>query len=104
GEVSRPVAPLTLPDADTQPSDALASEAARLFVTRAITARPTFQLDEASAQVVADICVRLDGIPLAIELAAARVKVLTLAQISHRLDDRFRLLTGGEADEPRHQT
>ncbi len=70
-------------------------EAVRLFVERAELVRPGFVLDDANAHPVAEICRRLDGIPLAIELAAARVRVLGVEDIQARLDDRFRLLTGG---------
>jgi len=80
-------------------------EAVRLFVERASGALPAFRLTDANAPVVAQICRRLDGIPLAIELAAARVKVLKVEQIAARLDDRFRLLTGGSRTAlPRQQT
>lgn len=80
-------------------------EGIRLFVERATAIRSDFALTEANASFVAQICHRLDGIPLAIELAAARVKVLTPQQIASRLDDRFRLLTGGNRTAlPRHQT
>jgi non-specific serine/threonine protein kinase len=82
-----------------------ASEAVRLFVDRAQVVDPQFGLSEASAGPVAEICRRLDGIPLAIELAAARVRVLSVEEICARLDDRFRLLTGGSKTAlPRHQT
>jgi len=80
-------------------------EGIRLFVERATALRSDFALTEANASFVAQVCHRLDGIPLAIELAAARVKVLTPEQIAARLDDRFRLLTGGSrAALSRHQT
>ncbi len=80
-------------------------ESVRLFVERGIHSQPRFALTEANAKAVAHICHRLDGIPLAIELAAARVKVLTADQIAARLDDRFRLLTGGSRTGlPHHQT
>ena len=80
-------------------------EAVRLFIERAIVARPAFLLTNENAPLVAQICWRLDGIPLAIELAAARTKVLTLQQIAERLDDRFHLLTtGSRTAEPRQQT
>jgi predicted ATPase len=79
--------------------------AVRLFIERATQALGTFSLTNANAPVVAQICYRLDGIPLAIELAAARVKVLRVEQIAERLDDRFRLLTGGSRTAlPRQQT
>jgi predicted ATPase len=76
----------------------------RLFVDRAATAKPGFALTASNAAAIAQVCSRLDGIPLAIELAAARVRVLTTEQIAARLDDRFRLLTGGGRTAlPRHQ-
>ena len=79
--------------------------AVRLFVERATQVRHHFQLTSANAPVVAQICRRLDGIPLAIELAAARVKALRVEQIAARLDDRFQLLTGGSRTAlPRQQT
>ena len=82
-----------------------ASEAVKLFVDRADLALSRFALTEGNAAAVAEICRRLDGIPLAIELAAARVKILSVDQIRARLDDRFRLLTGGSKTAlPRHQT
>ena len=67
----------------------------RLFIERATQTLPTFKVTSDTASTLTQICHRLDGIPLAIELAAARVKVLSLEQIAERLDDRFRLLTGG---------
>jgi predicted ATPase/class 3 adenylate cyclase len=80
-------------------------EAVRLFIDRAVMSQPSFAVTNANAPAVAQICHRLDGIPLAIELAAARVKVLTAEQIMERLDDRFRLLTGGSRTAlPRQQT
>jgi len=80
-------------------------DAARLFIERAQAAVPGFQVTDTQAPDLAQICQRLDGIPLAIELAAARVKVLTLNQLARRLDDRFRLLTGGSRSAlPRQQT
>ena len=80
-------------------------EAISLFIDRAVAVQPTFTVTDHNAPAVAQICHRLDGIPLAIELAAARVKALAVEQISNRLDDRFRLLTGGSrAALPRQQT
>jgi predicted ATPase/class 3 adenylate cyclase len=77
----------------------------RLFVERGTTTKPDFRLTKENTPFVAQICSRLDGIPLAIELAAARVKVLSPEQIASRLDDRFRLLTGGARTAlPRQQT
>ncbi|HEX6316118.1 MAG TPA: protein kinase [Gemmatimonadaceae bacterium] len=80
------------------------SDAVRFFVDRAVAARRDFALGPENAGSIAEICRRLDGIPLAIELAAARVKVLSVEQIRSRLDDRFRLLTGGRSAVPRQQT
>lgn len=79
-------------------------EAVRLFTDRAATAVPGFSLNRANAETIARIIFRLDGIPHAIELAAARVKVLSPQQILERLDDRFRLLTGSRPGLPRQQT
>jgi predicted ATPase/DNA-binding SARP family transcriptional activator len=80
-------------------------ESIHLFVERAMAARPDFALTEDNASFVVQICHRLDGIPLAIELAAARVKIMMPEQIAARLNDRFRLLTGGSRTTlPRHQT
>jgi predicted ATPase/DNA-binding CsgD family transcriptional regulator len=80
-------------------------EAVRLFVERARAAQPAFAMTERNAPVVVQVCRRLDGIPLALELAAARVTVLAVDQIAARLDDRFRLLTGGSRTAlPRQQT
>ena len=98
GEISWPVPPLTSPDGrDDLPSlEALVRyEAVRLFVERARAVAPAFELTERNAAAVAQVCLRLDGIPLAIELAAARVKVLSVEQISERLGGSFDLLTGG---------
>ena len=79
--------------------------AVQLFVARAQAVKSTFSIGEANAPAIAQICHRLDGIPLAIELAAARIKVFTPEQIAARLDDRFRLLTGGSRTAlPRQQT
>jgi predicted ATPase len=82
-----------------------ASDSIRLFTERAMAVAPAFELTPANAQIVAEICQRLDGIPLAIELAAARVPVLSVGEILQRLGDRFRLLTGGRRTAvPRQQT
>jgi non-specific serine/threonine protein kinase len=82
-----------------------ASEAVTLFMDRARIVSPEFSLTESNAPIIAEICRRLDGIPLAIELAAARVKMLSVDQIRDRLDDRFRLLVGGSKSAlARHQT
>ncbi|MDG5482819.1 helix-turn-helix transcriptional regulator [Mycolicibacterium gadium] len=85
------------------PSLSLNEEAVSLFVDRARQARPTFRAAGADAELVSDICRRLDGMPLAIELAAARVRALSLRQISDSLNDRFRLLTGGARNVLRRQ-
>jgi predicted ATPase/DNA-binding CsgD family transcriptional regulator len=83
----------------------LASEAGRLFVERARAARASFELTEADTAAVEEICQRVDGIPLAIELAAARIAHLAPRQIADRLDDRFRLLARGRSSTmPRHDT
>jgi predicted ATPase/class 3 adenylate cyclase len=112
GENAWPLPPLSLPnhwrDIADGP-DALERlteyEAVRLFIDRAALARPAFQARNDNISTIAQICWRLDGIPLAIELAAARVKVLTLQQIVERLDDRFHLLTtGSRTAVPRQQT
>jgi predicted ATPase len=80
-------------------------DAVRLFVERAMATAPGFTVTRENGPAVAQVCQRLDGIPLAIELAAARVKVLAVEQIVARLDDRFRLLTGGSPIAlPRQQT
>jgi non-specific serine/threonine protein kinase len=93
--------PLRLPPFD----DAIEYEAVRLFRERAESVRPGFEVTPANLPVVAEICQRLDGMPLAIELAAARTRVLTVDDISARLGDRFQLLTGGSRVAlPRHQT
>jgi predicted ATPase/DNA-binding SARP family transcriptional activator len=107
GEQSYRVPPLSLPDRkQLPPAERLCQfEAVRLFVERAVLSQPSFALEEANAAAVAQICQRLDGIPLAIELAASRVKALPVEQIAARLDDRFRLLTGGSRTAlPRQQT
>jgi len=82
-----------------------ANPSVRLFVDRAVSAVPTFKLTPKNAPAVVKVCQRLDGIPLAIELAAARVKTIAPEEIALRLSDRFRLLTGGSRTAlPRHQT
>lgn len=104
GERAWLVPPLNVPD-DGPDADPTESEAGRLFVERARDVVPGFQLTPENTPAVAEICRRLDGIPLAIELAAARVKVLTPADIRDRLDDVFQLLTSGARTAvPRHRT
>jgi len=107
GEVTYQVPSLGLPDLGHLPSvESLSQyEAVKLFIDRATAAVSTFTVTNDNAPALAQICHRLDGIPLAIELAAAKVRVLSLEQIATRLDDRFRLLTGGSrAALERHQT
>ena len=107
GEHVYRVPSLTLPPADAMLSAdaALEHEAVALFVARAAALNTRFVLSDDNAPVVADICRRLDGIALAIELAAARVSILNLKQLAQRLDERFRLLTGGDRTAlPRQQT
>jgi predicted ATPase len=111
GEAILEVTPLRLPPELVQSSnsydlEALAEiEAVRLFVDRATAIAPRFHLSAQNAEAVAHICWHLDGIPLAVELAAARVRLMAPKQIANRLTDRFRMLTGGEVGRPpRHQT
>src|SRR5918997_3914016 len=107
GETGWLVPSLSLPDPRyLPPVDELPRyEAARLFIERAAAMLPTFELTDRNAAAVARLCRGLDGIPLAIELAAARVKVLSVEQIAERLHDRFRLLTlGSRTALPRHRT
>ena len=107
GELAWPVPSLQMPDAEAalRPAELAAFDAVALFVDRAALVSPGFALTEANATAVRQVCARLDGIPLAIELAAARVKTLSVQDIVTRLNDRFRLLTGGSRTVlPRHQT
>ena len=107
GETIYPVPALAVPAAErTLTLDALSHyEAARLFMQRVAAAQPTLKLVEAHTAAIADICRRLDGIPLAIELAAARVRTLPIDKVAARLNDRFRLLQGGDQTAlPRQQT
>ncbi len=107
GEVAWRVPSLTLPDLRQLPSvEKLAEyEAVRLFSERAVEAASTFRVTSKNASAVAKVCHRLDGIPLALELAAARAKVLSVEQIAERLADQFRVLAGGSRRAlPRHQT
>ena len=107
GEVAWPVPSLSLPDLRRLPDlESLPRyESARLFVERTAAVRPDFTLTEQNAPAVAQVCYRLDGIPLAIELAAARTKVLSVEEISARLGDSFRLLAAGSRTAmPRQRT
>jgi predicted ATPase/DNA-binding SARP family transcriptional activator len=105
GEVLVVVAPLGQPDPGADPSAAMSHPATQLFADRAAAARPSFVVDEATVGSVVEIVRRLDGLPLAIELAAARLRSMPVEQIAARLTDRFRLLTGGSRTAlPRHRT
>ena len=107
GEHEQPVPPLGLPETDGAADvDAIAQvPAVALLVTLAQAADPRFELTAENAEAVAEICVRLDGLPLAIELAAARFRLLPPRALLARLENRLQLLTGGQRDLPtRHQT
>jgi predicted ATPase/DNA-binding SARP family transcriptional activator len=94
GERVSPLRPMKVATSDSL-TDVVASDAVGLFVDRATTVRPDFAVDPGNASTINDICVRLDGIPLAIELAAVRVVSMSPDEIAARIDERFRLLTGG---------
>jgi predicted ATPase/DNA-binding CsgD family transcriptional regulator len=102
GEHDFPVPPLALPDAETAPTveEVGAAPAVQLFVARAQAARPDFALTAANATTVAAICRRLDGLPLAIELAAARTRHLPAPALLHHLERPLPMLTGGPRDQP----
>ncbi|MFF7944683.1 protein kinase [Nocardia gamkensis] len=106
GEVVVRVLPLPVPDPDSKPRRSRANSAAvTLFADRANAVSPGFEITEQNEGAVAGICARLDGLPLAIELAAARMRSMSPAQILQRLDDRYSLLTRSSRDTPaRHQT
>ena len=95
GEQTYPVYPLALPDRNASLETLARSEAVQLFMERARLQKPGFSLTERDAPAVAEICTRLEGIPLAMELAAARMRSLSVQDINTRLKDRFKLLTGG---------
>jgi predicted ATPase/serine/threonine protein kinase len=105
GEHEFPVPPLALPDPRSMPPVEFLSQypAVALFVQRAVAAKPDFELNRENAPAVTEICTRLDGLPLAIELAAARVKVLSPSSMLSRLASRLQLLTGGARDLPQRQ-
>jgi predicted ATPase len=105
GEHEFPVPPLALPDSHSTPAveDLSQFPAVALFVQRAVAAKPDFLLNSQNASSIIEICTRLDGLPLAIELAAARVKVLSPAAMCTRLASRLQLLTGGARDLPQRQ-
>ncbi len=104
GECAYPLDPLTLPDPQADAKSIARSDAVQLFIDRARQHRPRLDPEAQQARVIAEICVRLDGLPLALELAAARVAVLPVEQILRLLTERFRLLTSGNRELPRHQT
>jgi predicted ATPase/class 3 adenylate cyclase len=107
GEATYQVPTLSVPDPHnpTEPAQLLRHEAVRLFVDRAHASQPSFEVTPGNAAAVADICNRLDGIPLALELAAARTRALSVEAIAARLDDRFRLLVSGDQTVlPRQRT
>jgi predicted ATPase len=104
GEHEFPVPPLAIPDSATTSIEALSQyPAVALFVQRAVAVKPDFELNRENASAVTEICARLDGLPLAIELAAARVKVLSPSSMLTRLASRLQLLTGGSRDMPQRQ-
>ncbi|HLX57584.1 MAG TPA: tetratricopeptide repeat protein, partial [Ktedonobacteraceae bacterium] len=105
GEHEFPVPPLALPDLKHLPGATALSQyaATMLFVQRALAVDPDFQATDANAPVIAEICARLDGLPLAIELAAARIKLLSPQSLLARLEHRLHLLTGGAQDLPERQ-
>jgi len=107
GEYTYRAPSLSLPDKSeyNSPEKLAQCEAVRLFTERALSINPDFRISSDNAKALAEICSRLDGIPLAIELAAARIKILTVNKINERLDDRFKLLSGGKRTAlPRQQT
>lgn len=101
GEALCPLGPLPVP---ASPDDAAESASVQLFRDRAGLVRPGFTVDADTVRAVVEICRRLDGLPLAIELAAARMRTMTVQQVADRLDDRFRLLSGSRASTARHRT
>ena len=105
GEHEYPVPPMSVPgrDAPPEPDDLTQYEAVALFVERALEVSPQFALTRENARAVAEICRRLEGLPLAIELAAARIKALSPEAILSRLDRRLKLLVGGKQDLPPRQ-
>ncbi|MFF5207620.1 BTAD domain-containing putative transcriptional regulator [Streptosporangium sp. NPDC000396] len=105
GETLHPVLPLELPEPGATAERARACSAVRLFHDRAAAVRPGFAPEGSALTATVEICRRLDGLPLAIELAAARLRALPVEVVAARLDDRFRLLTGGSRTAlPRHRT
>jgi predicted ATPase/DNA-binding SARP family transcriptional activator len=103
GEVLRPVPPLEPPAPGADVEGVRESSAVRLFLARAADAEPGFTVDPSNARAVADLVRGLDGLPLALELAAAKVRALGVHELAARLDDRFRLLAGGNRGGPARQ-
>jgi len=97
------LSPLALPDLNAPPASHLATDSVRLFIDRARAVLPDLEANEATVDIVARICSRLDGLPLAIELAAARLRIFTPPELLHMLGDRFVLLTAGPRDLPERQ-
>ena len=105
GEALWPVNPLTLPDGDASPGEIESSPAVRLLRDRAVAVRRDLAADAPTLATMVRVCRALDGMPLAIELAAARLRTMSLDQLANGLDDRFRLLTGGSRTAlPHHKT
>ncbi len=106
GEQLYPVPPLGLPEADVRrptPEQLARYEAVQLFVERARAVRPNFELTDENAEAIAELCLRLDGLPLAIELAAARIRLFSPQALRQRLGSRLKLLRGGARDLPERQ-
>jgi predicted ATPase/DNA-binding CsgD family transcriptional regulator len=103
GEQILVVPPLSTPDADVRPGDAAHYDSVTLFLDRAAAVAPDFELADGNRDAVLELCRRLDGIPLAIELAAVWLRTLSPVQILDRLEDRFRLLTTGRSGAPARQ-
>ncbi|MEV6008160.1 BTAD domain-containing putative transcriptional regulator [Streptomyces sp. NPDC051976] len=105
GEVLCHLGPLDVPTGTPEPAEAARADAVRLFADRATSVRPGFAIDDTTVGAVVEICWRLDGMPLALELAAAKLRSMSVDQIARRLDDRFRLLTSGSRTAlPRQRT
>jgi predicted ATPase len=105
GEALWLVEPLALPEGDASPGEIESSPAVQLLRDRAGAVRRDLAVDDRSLTTMVRVCRALDGMPLAIELAAARLRTMSLDQLASRLDDRFRLLTGGSRTAlPRHKT
>src|SRR5262249_7325395 len=104
GERVRGVRSLPVPDPEDDDDVVVAAPAVRLFVDRAVAATDAFDVSESNLSTVVAICAQLDGIPLAIELAASRVRAMPPTEIAARLGERFRLLSGGRGSQERHRT